>query len=590
MNEPETDKPDIVLAYAKQFKIVLPEISFTSGARRGLTVVSTIVAMIAVLLTGCASTTDSADSPGADGTEEEAAMVADARAAAEAGEYRYAVDLMMQALETTSDPTVARQAAQLASAIDDWPAATIAAARWMALEPESHQAAQFATIAALRQQRVDRAVELLQTRLLGEGNPMDWDSATALLATAGSGDIASAALERLIEQAENFEPGFDDYLRSRLAWQLERPEQAFELARQALRVKPDYQRASWAARLARSRSDPELALEYFRLAGEFDPEDRVAAIAEVELLRELGRGEEALKVLARLPQDAEILYTRAVVEQDLGRIAAAGATWQRMASMESGEAGARHAWLTGVLAEILEMGDEAIEWYARVDGGLKQRADLRRAILLAARGDLPEARAVLADLRDSPQPEITEQAWLVEGQILAESGNNEQALELLSEALTQLPGSSELLYARAMAAVNQEQLALAEQDLRTIIQGDPDNAVALNALGYTLSDRTDRQREALRLIETALALEPENPAILDSMGWVLFRLGRAEEGLPYLRQAAEGEPHPEIIAHLIEALWTLDKRDEARALVVRTRAEMAGDAVYDATLQRIGLD
>jgi Flp pilus assembly protein TadD len=86
-----------------------------------------------------------------------------------------------------------------------------------------------------------------------------------------------------------------------------------------------------------------------------------------------------------------------------------------------------------------------------------------------------------------------------------------------------------------MAAVNEDQLALAEQDLRTIIQGDPENAVALNALGYTLSDTTDRQREALRLIETALALEPENPAILDSMGWVLYKLGRAEEGLPYLR-------------------------------------------------------
>ena len=518
-------------------------------------------------------------------------MVADARAAAEAGEYRYAVDLLMQALDTTRDPTVARQAAQLASALDDWPAATIAAARWMALEPESQQAAQFATIAALRQQRVSRAVELMRTRLVGEGNPMDWGSATALLATAGSRETANAALERLIDQAEDFEPGFDAYLRSRLAWQLEQPEQAFELARQALRIQPDYDRASWAARIARSRGEPELALEYFRLAGRFAPEDRVAAIAEVELLRELGRGEAALEVLTRLPQDAEILYTRGVVEQDLGRIAAAGATWQRMASLESLEAaGARHAWLTAVLAEILEMDEAAIEWYSRVDGALKQRADLRRAILLAGRDDLPRARALLGEVRRSPRPETTEQAWLIEGQLLAESGNNEQALELLSEALTELPGSAELLYARAMAAVNAEQLALAEQDLRTIIQGDPENAVALNALGYTLSDRTDRQREALRLIETALELEPENPAILDSMGWVLFKLGRAEEGLPYLRDAAESEPHPEIVAHLIEALWTLNRRDEARAWVVRTRAEMSGDAVYDALLQRIDLE
>jgi len=579
MNEPETDKPDIVLAYAKQFKIDLPKISFMKCA--------IVVVMIAVLLSGCAASPNSAE-PGENA--DAAVVLAEARAAAEAGEYRYALDLLMQTLETTSDPAVARQAAQLASAIDDWTAATIAAARWMALEPESQQAAQFATIAALRQQRIGRAVELMQTRLVGEGKPMDWDSATALLATAGSSDIANSALERLIGESQDLDPGFDDYLRSRLAWQLEQPQQAFELAREALRVQPDHRRASWAAQLARSRSEPALALEYFRLAGEFDPDDRGAAIAEVELLRELGRGEEALAVLARLPQDAEILYTRGVVEQDLGRVAAAGATWQRMALLDPGEAGARHAWLTGVLAEILEMGDEAIEWYSRVDGSLEQRADLRRAILLAARGDLQQARALLVDVRRNPQPEITEQAWLIEGQMLAESGDNQQALEVLSEALTQLPGSSALLYARAMAAVNQEQLALAEQDLRTIIQSDPENAVALNALGYTLSDTTDRQREALRLIETALALEPENPAILDSMGWVLFKLGRAEEGLPYLREAAEAEPHPEIVAHLVEALWTLDRRDEARAWVARTRDEMAGDSVYDATLQRIGLD
>jgi len=562
-----------------QFKIDLPKISFMKCA--------IVVVMIAVLLSGCAASPNSAEA----GENADAAVVlAEARAAAEAGEYRYALDLLMQPLETTSDPAVARQAAQLASAIDDWTAATIAAARWMALEPGSQQAAQFATIAALRQQRIGRAVELMQTRLVGEGKPMDWDSATALLATAGSSDIANAALERLIGESQDLDPGFDDYLRSRLAWQLEQPQQAFELAREALRVQPDHRRASWAAQLARSRSEPALALEYFRLAGEFDPDDRGAAIAEVELLRELGRGEEALAVLARLPQDAEILYTRGVVEQDLGRVAAAGATWQRMALLDPGEAGARHAWLTGVLAEILEMGDEAIEWYSRVDGSLEQRADLRRAILLAARGDLQQARALLVDVRRNPQPEITEQAWLIEGQMLAESGDNQQALEVLSEALTQLPGSSALLYARAMAAVNQEQLALAEQDLRTIIQSDPENAVALNALGYTLSDTTDRQREALRLIETALALEPENPAILDSMGWVLFKLGRAEEGLPYLREAAEAEPHPEIVAHLVEALWTLDRRDEARAWVARTRDEMAGDSVYDATLQRIGLD
>lgn len=568
MNEPETDKPDIVLAYAMQFKIV--------------------VLMLAALLAGCASGPQSAEPAGP--AEEAAAMVADARSAAEAGEYRYATDLLMQALDDSSDPAVARQAAQLASAIDDWPAADRAARRWLELQPESPQAAQIATIAALRQEQVERAVALLRTHLVGKGNPMDWATATALLAAAGSAEVSVTALERLIGQADEFEPGFDDYLRSRLAWQLDRQRQAFDLAEQALRIQPGYERAIWAARLAQAGELPDKALQYYRQAGQFEPDDRAAAIAEVELLQDLGRGEEALDVLDRLSPDAEILYTRGVLQQDLGRLAAAGATWQRMAALDPEQAGARHAWLTGLLAEILEMGDEAIEWYARVEGEFKARADLRRAILMAGRGELEQARTLLADVRRSPQPEIAEQAWLVEGQILSEAGNDGLALELLSDALTQLPGSSSLLYARAMAAVNDDELALAEQDLRAIIQSDPDNAVALNALGYTLSDRTDRQREAMRLIETALALEPENPAILDSMGWVLFKLDRAEEGLPYLRRAVEAEPHPEIVAHLIEALWTVGRRDEAREWANRTRPEMTGEAVFDETLARLGLD
>ncbi|MFO7762537.1 MAG: tetratricopeptide repeat protein [Wenzhouxiangellaceae bacterium] len=517
-------------------------------------------------------------------------MVAEARAAGESGEYRYALELLMEALALDPDPAVARQAAQLASSVDDWPTAAEAAGIWLEQEPDSGQAAQVAALAALRQGQLERGVNLLQARLRDPQDRMDWTTAIALVAAAGSDDIANSALERLIDQAGDFEPGYDDFLRSRLAWQLERHARAFELAERALQAGPDYERALWAARLAQAGELPERALRYYRQAGTFDPEDRTAAIAEVELLEQLGRGEQALQVLDRLPVDADILYTRGILQQELDRPAAAGVTWHRMATLDPDQAGDRHAWLTAVLAEVLELDDEAIEWYARVEGELAVRADLRRAVLLAGRDEMESARALLSGIRDQAEGELVEQAWLIEGQILSETGRNEQAVALLGEALTRLPGSTALLYARAMAAVNEDNLSLAEQDLRTIIQNDPENAVALNALGYTLSDRTDRQREAMRLIETALELEPDNPAILDSMGWVLFKLGRAEEALPYLRRAVEAEPHPEIVAHLVEVLWTVDQRDQARALVARTRADMGAEDVYADTLERIGLE
>ena len=155
--------------------------------------------------------------------------------------------------------------------------------------------------------------------------------------------------------------------------------------------------------------------------------------------------------------------------------------------------------------------------------------------------------------------------------------------------MSEQPASTALLYGRAMAAVQVDQIDLAEQDLRAIIQRDNQNAIALNALGYTLSDRTDRQQEAYRLIERALALEPENPAILDSMGWVLFKLGQPEQALGYLQRAAEGDFHPEIVSHLIEVLWALGREEEARQWLERAEPEFFDDAVFSDMLDRTGL-
>lgn len=567
MNESGTDKPDIVLAYVKQCKLAL--------------------VILAGLLIGCAAGSQSTDVARQSAAEQ---VIAEARAVAENGEYAHAVELLMEALATRPHPSLARQAARLASAVDDWTTVQEAAGVWLELAPGAIEARQIATIAAFRQGEVDRGVDLLAAGLDDEQQPMEWNTAVALMAASGSEDVANSALERLIDRTRDLTPGYADYLRSRLAWQFGHRERAFELAEQALQAGPDQERALWAARLAQAGDRLERALAYYRQATAFDPEDPAAALAEVELLEELGRGEQALEVLDGLPADAEILYARGLLQHELGRLAAAGVTWQRLASLRPEQAGARHAWFTAVLAEILELNDESIEWYARVEGEMAARADLQRAALLAGRGDLEQARALLAGVRDEAAPELAEQAWLIEARILSDNARTEDAIALLSKALTQLPESVALLYARAMAAVGQDDLSLAEQDLRTIIQNDPDNAVALNALGYTLSDRTDRQREALRLIETALALEPENPAILDSMGWVLFKLGRAREGLPYLQRAAQAEPHPEIVAHLIEVLWTLDQRQEARELIAGTRVEMGSEDVYAATLERIGVD
>ncbi|MEJ1469855.1 MAG: tetratricopeptide repeat protein, partial [Candidatus Sedimenticola sp. (ex Thyasira tokunagai)] len=126
--------------------------------------------------------------------------------------------------------------------------------------------------------------------------------------------------------------------------------------------------------------------------------------------------------------------------------------------------------------------------------------------------------------------------------------------------------NEDLLYARALFAVTQGRVDILEADLRKVIAGNPEHADALNALGYTLADKTDRYQEALALIQQALKLKPAAPSILDSMGWVQFRLGNHGRALEYLQRAFDQLPDQEIAAHLGEVLWVMGERERAKAV------------------------
>jgi len=549
--------------------------------------IKTVAWIVLLVLAGCAGTPGQRGTPDADLQR----LLGEAAERVQVRDLEGALALYQQALPLTEDPFAARQAAQLASALEDWPAVIAAAERWQALAPDSASAAQLAVIAELRRGVIEAAVARFRADLLAAPDDNEsWQTAVAVFAAGESADVSRAALAALLEATGPHPEGFARLQQSRMAWQLGERETALELAGEAVAGRETYPALVWQARLARELAFPELALQALRRASALRPEARQAALAESELLREMGRDAEALEVLAGLEEDAEVLYTIGALQFELGQTARAGATWQRLASWQPEIPATRHAWLTGLLAEVIGMDAEAAAWYARVDDESRPRAELRRAVVLARLDRPAAAREALAAARRSGDEDTRVQAWLVEGQMLGEAGRLEAALDLYSDALTEVSSSVDLLYARAMTAVRAERLELAEQDLRAIIQRDPENAAALNALGYTLSDRTDRQREAVRLIERALALDPDNPAILDSMGWVLYKLGRPEAAVGYLERAAGAEAHPEIVAHLIEVLWKLDRRDEALNWVDRAPPEFGDDAVFAATLDRLGLE
>ena len=242
------------------------------------------------------------------------------------------------------------------------------------------------------------------------------------------------------------------------------------------------------------------------------------------------------------------------------------------------------------MAPGVTLGD-AIAYLEQVtDGERGLTATLRRAELLGMENQFPAAREELEALRETGDLLAIEQSWLTEARILRELNRKQESLDVLDEALVDLPDSIAILYTHSLLAAELGKVETAEADLRKILAIQPDNASALNALGYTLADQTDRYEEAEALIRQAYILQPNEAAIVDSMGWIAFRMGRLEEALQFLAKAWELDRNPEIAAHLGEVLWVSGKQDEALVIWREGFDIDAQNAVLRETLMRLGID
>lgn len=267
------------------------------------------------------------------------------------------------------------------------------------------------------------------------------------------------------------------------------------------------------------------------------------------------------QLLRGSPDDPDILFSLGALATDLKRWNAARKYWQRL--LQLGERAAESRYFLAQVEEATGNIEGALALYASVqDGPLRVEAAVRRASIHAGRGEIAEARRILGEQRVL-FPDRAVALYLIETELLIENDRPAEAAAVYDLALQAFPGNVDLLYARAMHAAAEQRLDILERDLRTILAAEPDHADALNALGYTLADQTDRYQEAFELISRALELKPENAAILDSMGWVQYRLGNLEAALEYLLRAAARDNDSEIAAHLGEVLWVTGRRDEA---------------------------
>ena len=242
----------------------------------------------------------------------------------------------------------------------------------------------------------------------------------------------------------------------------------------------------------------------------------------------------------------------------------------------------------GTIAERQNRIVDAINHYTQVRFGRNYIvAASRVSTLLATHRNINEARQYLQRLRFS-QPQQAVSLFQVESNLLISMQQPAQALQILSSGLETFPNDPELLYARSMVAEQQDNFALAESDLRILLAQDENNATILNALGYTMALHTDRQQEAYDLIIRAYNLSPNSPSIIDSLGWVLFKLGRAQEALTYLEQAYNMVSDPEIAAHLGEVYWVLGNSEQALELWSKTLKQHPNHQEIMQTMLRLG--
>jgi tetratricopeptide (TPR) repeat protein len=520
----------------------------------------------------------------------------DVMAALMAGEFAWqdgraasAARHFARAAAASDDPAIAEHATRVAIVAKAWDLARESLARWRTLAPDAVGIVQAEAGLALADG--DDATALARLRTLLARDDADSRRMVGQVLLGGAEPArAVAALEALAAQPD-LPGGVDTLLTlSQVAQQLRQPELAGRLAAAAVARDPkSTQAVMWQGHLALRGGDRAAARAAFERALAIAPEDKSNRLTYAALLNEMGEPGPAADALASLAPDDEVLAARAAYAaraEDPALLAKVAAEIEALPPPRP----AARVELLGQLAELGERRDDALRWYRAVPRGERWfDAQVRIAVLLDGKGERDAALAHLDALRAGGIDEDARLAdtFLLEAELHQRHEGADRALDAYSRGLRALPDERRLLYARALAYESLDRVDECIADLQRLVDLDPADADALNALGYTLADRTDRDQEALLLIEKALAAKPDEPAIIDSMGWVQYRLGNHAEALKHLRRAFELQPDAEIAAHLGEVLWVTGAKDEARTVWAKGREVDAENAVLAETVRRL---
>lgn len=488
-----------------------------------------------------------------------------AEIAGQRGDVALASALFYDLAKTTGDVGLASRATQAALYSKQASASLRAAMLWADLDTSSAEARQILTQLMLATGKTSELRPHLEQILAREEN-----RASGFIYIAGllSRSEDKTAVFNLVQELAKPYPKLPEahFALAHVAWGAGKEQVALDELKTADKLKPGWEIAALLyGQIVQSR--PSEGLQFYSQFLRKYPQSHEVRLAYAKLLVTEKQFDTARQEFDRLiqanPNNPDIHVTVGLLSVQLEDVSRAEKHFKQALDLHYKEPEQIYFYL-GQLSEQRQSSNEARGWYDRIGSGSRFYFDtqLKIAVTQAKEGNLEAARKRLQGLSDlTSEQQAT--AIQTEASLLSQANRPLDAFYLLRDAINTLPNSTDLIYDYAMLAERVQRFDVMEQELRKLMLIKPEFAQAYNALGYTLADRNERLDEAQALIEKALALTPDDHFILDSMGWVQYRLGHLDQALDFIRRAYEAQADPEIAAHLGEVLWQQGRKDEA---------------------------
>lgn len=494
--------------------------------------------------------------------------------------------------QQTQDAAIAERATRIAQYLGINPYILETAQLWVSLAPEEAQAHQVLAFALMKAGDFPSALQHMGAVLeLAGASPFDFLALNAQSLSRTEKTELLHQLELLTQKNIDYAPLW--MAQGALLSQLEDYPAALAALDQALSLKKEYTAAALSkARVLNKLNRQEEALVWLDDLHDTLPQHKGIGVLRARLLIDLKRFSEAraaFQYLAQLfPNDYSIQLSLGLLHIELEEYDQAIATLSPL-TLQKEVADEAYFYLARI-AEKQQDPLRALRNYRTVQQGRQfLTAQYKAAELLIQLEGMNAARDYLTHRR-SEFPDYNIDLVQLEVELLVTADLLQEAYQLVDTALIDSPDNTKLLYNRGLLAEKLGNLKQLEIDLRHIISLAPNNAEAINALGYTLADKTNRIDEALALIQQAITLSPNNPAIIDSLGWVYYRLGDLEKSVKLLQQAFNDFPDHEVAAHLGEVLWQLKRTNEAKSVWQQGLEQKPDSPIIKDTLQRFNLD